>query len=342
MGKFVDEVLPKFADAPDLPESNKGTVAWVIETYIKDMASPAINRPVGNGGEYCLRAIQRDPIGAMHAPTLTKTNVTDFGKRMRVKQGRNGKPICPATVGKYIGHLSAAIKHVAAVVDGCDDLTPATAVIKVAKLSLEKLGVIGKSAPRERRPTLEEIKKLLELAEKSKTRFGHKIDMVKLQRWQIAAGMRLGASCKVHWLHWNPEDQTMTIHGMKDPRTRNKIKVIALRHVAQEMLLEMAYAMNAAGPEAWGNTEPRIFPYDSKSASQAGIRLRRQAGIVGLRLHDLRRECASQLVEDEGFSAEEAIQHTGHETTQQFLRTYMRLNPAKMKHGPAAKREQRA
>ena len=94
---------------------------------------------------------------------------------------------------------------------------------------------------------------------------------------------------------------------------------------AQAMLYELAWEMNAK-PETWGDTEKRIFPWNSKSASQAYADIKRKAGGQGRRLHDSRREGASRLIE-QGYTPPQAIMATLHETTAIFERNYMRLKP---------------
>lgn len=320
---------------PMLSDFKKWSVGWSVQCFIEDMAAPGM-KPIGPSQMYILRKIQRATIGSKMATSLTKRDIIDWVKELRTKPGGHGSPISAATANQYVTYFSGALKYVGAVHEDCEITA---AAVDAAKPFLVKHNLIGKSAPRDQRPTEEQRALLLKLAEERNARRNTKIDLVLMDRWQYAAGMRIGASCKILWRDWNPEDQTQVIRGMKDPRVRNKVKVVALRGIAQEMLFELAYAMNAAGPEAWKNQEPRIFPYHAKSTSQAHSILRDRAGLKGkLRLHDWRRECSSQLVEVEGYSAEEAIGFTGHETTAVFQRTYMKLKPEKLKDGPRSRR----
>jgi integrase len=319
----------------NLPEKINGTVAWCIEQYMRDM--PGLNCPIGASKKCSLKVIQSDPIGALKANALVKTDIIDWIKRVLKRPGRNGSTAVAATALQYFSHLYGVLEYVAATTPDSDNISPAALI--AAKPFLEKHRLIGKGARRHQRPTEAQRMAILKLAYERNQRGKASIDLVKIDRWQYSSGMRVGATCKIQWLDWNINDQTMLIRGMKDPRVKNKQKVVALRVDAQGMLFELAHEINEAGPLAWSDLEPRIFPYKAKSVSQAHSELRAKAGFKGvLRLHDWRREFSAQLVEVYGYSKEEAICFTGHDGTQVYESTYMVLNPARMKDGPAARR----
>jgi integrase len=93
-----------------------------------------------------------------------------------------------------------------------------------------------------------------------------KTDMVRVSKWQHSSSRRIGESCALLWTDWNPEKQTVLVRKMKDPRNRNKSKVVALPWDAQALLYEWAYEIDAK-PEL-RNDEPRILPFNSKTCSQ--------------------------------------------------------------------------
>jgi integrase len=150
--------------------------------------------------------------------------------------------------------------------------------------------------------------------------------MVRVSRWQHASSRRIGESCALLWRDWEPVKQTILVRKMKDPKNRAKQKWVALPWDAQDLLYEWAYEMDAK-PEL-RNDEPRILPYKSKTCSQRYTKAKKLLGIENLHLHDDRRDRGSRLVEEDGHSAEEAIQYTGHDTTDVFQKTYMVLDPA--------------
>ena len=337
MGKFADELASKFADSPSEPtldDFKPYTIAWIIQRYIQDMA---LIRPCGKSHTYVMRAMGRTFIGEIIARKLTKNDCKAYAKMRRQQLVKRAKRLVhPSTIGQELGYLRSVLKYAASEWDDCEGVTAAPVI--EALPSLQKHDIISKSAPRDRRPAAAELEHIIRLAIERNEHSNTKIDCVRLTRWQIASGRRVSETCRIEWLGWNEAEQTMLVTKMKDPRTRHKNKIVALTDDAQLMLYELACEMNDAGPEAWRDRERRIFPWNSKSASQAYAILKEKAGIKGLRLHDSRRECGSRLVES-GHTPPEAILVTGHETTAIFERVYMRLRPESFKLGPISKRK---
>ena len=306
-----------------------GSVAWLIERYITEMATI---KPLGASHIYTLRALARRFLGEKMAKKLHKNDIKEYAKMRRQQFVRNTQRLVnPATIGQEVSYLRGVLKYAASEWDDCEGVSAAPIID--AEPSLRKHNLTGKSTPRDRRPTQAELDHLVELAVERNRNPRTEIDLVKITRWQVASGRRISETCRIAWLGWNEADQTMLVTKMKDPRTRNKDKVVALTDDAQLMLYEIAWEMNAAGPDAWYDQQQRIFPYNAKCASQAYADLKEKAGIKGLRLHDSRRECGSRLVES-GRTSPEAILVTGHDSTAIFEKNYMRLRPENFKHGP--------
>lgn len=301
----------------------EGTVAWIIQRYIEAMngwgGRPAV-KPLGGSHLIVLRLVQRSPIGLKIAVELRRHDVIEHCQERILKA-------LPATINQDVTYLSGALKYAGSAWDDCARISD-RAVVK-AKPFLIKHNLIGKSTPRKVRPTAVEYAMLLEHFAEENKRPLNEIDMVKVVRWQRASSRRISESCRVEWPDWNREAHTMTVHKMKDPRTRNKTKIVALPKAAQALLIE------------WWETrdpnEPRILPYVSKSCSARFTTAKKLLGIK-VRLHDLRRECFTSLVEDEGYSLEEAIMVTGHETIAIPQRSYLAQKPELFHLGPRQKR----
>jgi integrase len=327
VGKFADELAPKFADAEDAPERAAGTVAFIIERYIAEMDGGI--RPLGESNRITLRRIQRHWLGAKVAAALDKRDIIDYCRERR-------KDVVPATINGDLTSLTSALKYAGSAWDECENVSDDA--ITDAKPFLKKHDLLGKSTPRTRRPTADE-KLALE------TRFAAQnlhprttTDMVRVSKWQHASSRRIGESCALLWRDWMPDEQTILVRKMKDPKNRAKQKVVALPHDAQALLYAWAYELDAK-PDL-RNDEPRILPFNSKTCSQRYTLAKKELQIENLHLHDDRRDRGSRLVEEDGYSAEEAIQFTGHETTAIFQRTYMVLNPSLVAtKGPVSRRD---
>lgn len=296
------------------------TLSWLIDRFIAEMnglnGQPAV-KPLGPSHITALRRIQREPIARKMANTLRKQDIIEHARWRR-------QTVCAATVGQDIIFINGVLKYAPSAWDDCEDVS--AAAVAAAKPFLTKHGLIGKSEPRSRRPTAEEIQRLVAYFQEQNDYRGTEIDMAKVTLWQVRSGRRISETCRLLWEDWDRENHTILVRKMKDPRRRNKSKVVALPIEAQQMLEEMW--------ETRDPNEPRIFPYNSKSCSARYTLAKKAIGIDGLRLHDSRRECGTRLVEEQGYTPSQAILVTGHETVAIFERTYLRQKPELFKLGP--------
>ena len=308
-------------------KKTEGSLAWLIERFINEMngmdGRQAV-RPLGPSHHYALKRLQRYELARMVAGEVRKQDIIEFCKWRR-------QSATSATVGQDVMYLSGVLKYAGSAWDDCEHISDAP--ITAAKPFLNKHDLIGKSTPRSRRPAQEELDRLIAYFTESNQHANTEIDMVKITRWQVASGRRISETCRLMWGDWDKENHTILVRKMKDPKRRDKMKVVALPESAQAMLIEME-------PHRLFPDDPteRIFPYNAKSAGAAYTRAKKDLGIKNLRLHDSRRECYTRLVEDEGYSLEEAILVTGHETIAVAQRTYLSQKPENFKLGPKAKR----
>lgn len=325
LAKDIWDFLPS---SPSLDEFKRGTVAWIIQRYILEMDGSDERRgvrPMGASQRYTLAMMQRAEIGAVLASELRRSHVIDHAKA-RIAAG-----VLPATVMQDITYLSGALKYASSAWSDCEDVSDAA--VAAAKPFMTKHGLIGKSTPRERRPQPEEIERLIAFFNTPKAHgFDRRLPMELMTRWQLASSRRIGESCRLLWSDWNREDKTILVRKMKDPRNRDKNKLVALPDEAQAMLLDL---WDKRDP-----SEPRIFPVNAKSVGAAYTRAKKELGIVNLHLHDSRRDCVTRLIQEQGFSPAEATCFSGHETPAVLERVYLKMDPAKVKDGPLARRMQ--
>lgn len=326
----VDKPRLTYAEFQAAQKPQQMTVAALINRFITEMDGGV--RPLGASNRYVLRMLQESELGKKIAADLRKQDIIEHGELRR-------KTVCAATVGGDIAALTGVLKYAgSAPAWDCDGVSDKP--IKKAKPFMNKHGIIGKSTPRTRRPTKDE-KAALESHFAAQNLHKRTItDMVRASKWQHASSRRIGESCALLWRDWLPEKQTILVRKMKDPKNRNKQKVVALPWDAQDLLYEWAYELDVK-PEL-RNEEPRILPYNSTTCSQRYTLAKKKLGIVNLHLHDDRRDRGSRLVEEDECSAEEAIQYTGHDTTDVFQRTYMVLDPAVIAEKGRLLREKRA
>lgn len=287
----------------------QGSIANLIARYMNEFPS------IGIDSGYRLKKLQRHPIGAMMATAFTRSDVIEYCRERR-------KAVCAATVTHDMVMLNNVFKYAGSGVwKDCWDVS--NAEIQAARPFLFKHNFVGKSHPRDRRPSIEEVATLESYFAKQNENGRTVVDMVLLTRWQIVSSRRIGESCKLLWEDWRRDDQTILVRKMKDPKIKHKQKVVALTPEAQAMLIEIEPLRDP--------NEPRIFPFNSKTASARYTMAKIALGIKDLRLHDSRRECISAMSEI-GYTSDQIRMVTGHETNNILDRTYNKPNPAKFKN----------
>jgi hypothetical protein len=100
----------KFAD----PVYKDGTVAWIIERYIKDTSSPEM-KEIGASKLYTLRVIQRSELGRKSATGLKKNDVIDYCRELR-------KRLSASTVNQYLCFLGGVLEYAVSAWDDCENV----------------------------------------------------------------------------------------------------------------------------------------------------------------------------------------------------------------------------
>lgn len=307
----------------------QGTIAQIIGRVIDEMDGTPGKKPVkvlGDSHRWTLKRLQRDPIGKIIAAELTEDDVLEFCKR-RLHEDE----VKPGTINQDVTYLAGALKYARAAWKDCKEIS-AKCIEDVVPF-LSKNGYIGKSIPRTRRPLCEEIYALVAYFAAPVRRGKQRVmDMGLMTLWQYYSGRRVGESCALLWEDWNRDEQTILVRKMKDPKNRNKQKVVAIPEEAQALLTALWDIRNPS--------EPRIFPFNKKSVCAAYTHAKKPGrampeGINDLHLHDSRRDVTSRLLE-KGYTSEQTILVTGHETTGGAFRVYAKPSPATFKNGPRA------
>lgn len=304
---------------PLLADFEKGSVAWIIQRFIEDMTSPEM-KPLGRSELYTLRVIQRMEIGKKRAAALKKTDIADFARELRKERSAS-------TVNQYVGYLSTAFKHARSAWDDCDDvkLEP----IKDARSFLERNNVIGKSAPRTRVPTEDELEKLrIYYTTPNAHGRDRKLPMLDLLAFALASTRRIGEICRIQhgdidWDRKDPAGNATPMYMVRDLKHPKKKKG---NHKWFPLFPELAEIIKRQ-PRLTTLPTERVFPYSSQSASASYTRAKKALKIEGLRFHDNRREAITRwLARLKNPHKVKLI--SGHETTLILERVYDATDPA--------------
>jgi integrase len=179
---------------------------------------------------------------------------------------------------------------------------------------LRQAKAIGAAKKRTRRPTVDELDRLLDYFS---SRDGRSVlPMVELVLFALFSARRQDEICRLRWE--DLDGDRILVRDMKHPRQVRDTWV---------WLTDEARAVIDRQPR----TDDRIFPFNGKSASAAFTRSCKVLGIADLHFHDLRHECASWLFEM-GWDIPRVAGVTGHQSWSSLQRyTHIRERGDKYK-----------
>ena len=292
------------------------TFGDLIDLHIEDMKE--VGRAPGRSKVATLAMLKRQ-LGGLNMIELDRDRIIRFG-RARAEHGAG-----PMTLSIDIGMIKLILSHAAAVHGVSVPVEP----IDLARIALKRLGLVGKGNERNRRPTDEELAKLIAHFEGNDRQI---IPMGRIIKFAVATAMRQEEICRVTWSDLNERTKMLTIRDRKDPREKRgndqRIPLLSVSGFDALALIEEQRSRRA-------NEDDRIFPYHHKSAGTAFTRACKDLAIKDLHFHDLRHEGTSRLFEA-GFAIEQVALVTGHKDWK-MLRRYTHLKPESL-HAIAASR----
>lgn len=296
------------------------TVADLIERHIHESTLPG-SRPFGKSKTYTARLVQARSIGKIVASALKPY---DFVEHCRA---RRADGIAAATVK----HDSDYLKQVIETAEELWEVQGVSiAAYKKAKRTLLSDGLIGKSKPRDRRPTPDEMARITEGARERMKWRTTKIPLPVIFEFSYTIGRRISETCRLTWGDINAEKRTCVVRDLKNSKGKGFHGVFPL--------LGRSWDIVMCQPRRTDDPDERVFPYNPQSCGAAFRAVCKKLGIENLRLHDQRRECFSGLFE-QGYSVPEVQKVSMHRNATVLLSTYTSLNPEDMHKGPASKRQ---
>ena len=128
--------------------------------------------------------------------------------RARAEQGAG-----PVTLGIDIGTIKLVLSHAAAVHGVAVPVEP----VDLARIALKRLGLVGKGNERDRRPTDDELARLIAHFDGNPRQI---IPMGWIIKFAVATAMRQEEICRVTWSDLNTRTKMLTIRDRKDPREK--------------------------------------------------------------------------------------------------------------------------
>ncbi|UFW90522.1 site-specific integrase [Bradyrhizobium barranii] len=302
-GLALEREIDLTAKAPS--DWDKRTLEELIDLYLQDMLE--VGKKVGRTRQLFLESI-RPTLGKLKLSELTRGNFVEYG-RSRAKEGASA-----STVQFNFSDISAILTYAEAV----HGAPMRHDEFDLARLALKKLGLMRKSRARTRRPTVEEIRRLINFFAASPRQY---IPMDRIIQFAIATAMREGEIFRIDWTDVDMRKRLIKIRARKAPQDQDdNDQVIPMLNVtgfdAWQLVLEQRIVTRGKG---------RVFPYRAASAGAAFARACHVLHIEDLRFHDLRREAATRLFEA-GLPIERVALVTGHKDWE-TLRRYTCLRP---------------
>lgn len=280
------------------------TVARAVETFreLRDTGKRPI-APASNE-EYMLRHLaDPDGIGGVPVDRLTPQRIAEWC-RLRADDGAG-----PYTVGMELSKLATVLKYAAISLH-----TTLPDVVAAARPLLEYSGLVGPGKARERRPSPDELARVLDQLSPQ---------MGDVVLFAIATAMRRAEICRIRWADLDAGRRLVLVRDRKHPR----------RTAGNHQWVPLT---DRAGIDAWTIAErqprdgERIFPLSTEFISDSFAAACRAAGVADLHFHDLRHEATSRLFEA-GMTIEQVAIVTGHSDWRN-LRRYTNLKPESV-HG---------
>jgi integrase len=254
------------------------TVGDVIRTLL---AKTDATKPLAPGIRWALEKLARSPIAEIIASKLQISDVVAHG------EARRAAGILPQTVMQDIVYLRLALGDLSAY------------VLDKATIALRAMKLIGKSVPRERRPTHDEYDALVSYYRgPRKSRKKDLIPMAEIMEFAVWSGRPVDQICSLRWSDVDFDRKTCKLPGDSE----------------EFPLFDKAWAVVKSRPRInAADADERIFPFNSRSVIQAHVyakkRIEEHVG-KNLRFQDLRYEAISRLLE-KGHQPHEVAKATG-------------------------------
>jgi integrase len=279
---------PGALDRPEDP-----TLAAVIDRYISES-----RRKIGRTKAQVLRTIKTYDIAEKRCSEITSTDLVAFAQAL---------PVQPQTVQNYLSHLGAIF----AVARPAWGYPLNRQAVKDAFVVCKKLGVTSKGRSRERRPTLEELDRLMEHFGVVKQRRPYSAPMQRIIVFALFSTRRQEEITQIAWGDY--EQTRVMVRDMKHPGDK----------AGNDTWCDLP-AEATAVVEAMPRTDERIFPYTTDAIGAAFTRACKMVKIEDLHFHDLRHEGISRMFEM-GKTIPQAASVSGHRSWQSLQRyTHLR------------------
>lgn len=255
------------------------TLGEAIEKYVDTS-----RRKIGKTKEQCLNLLLKHPVAGKSCSTITSVDISSLADDLVNGWHPSGETFQrkPQTVGNYLSHLGAVFA-VAKLMWGYDlDQQAYRDAVTVSN----RMGVMSRSKSRDRRPTVEELDRLLDYFEDRFKRVPRSAPMHKIVLFALFSSRRQEEIVSIRWEDYDKAHKRVLVRDMKHPGEKMGNDVWC-------DLPDEAIAII----DSMDRIDERIFPYSTDAVSARFTRACHLLGIADLRFHDARHDCISRLFE---------------------------------------------
>ncbi|MES2843393.1 MAG: tyrosine-type recombinase/integrase [Pseudomonadota bacterium] len=220
-----------------------------------------------------LNTIKNAEIGSMRCSEINSEVLVKFAQGIKAE---------PSTRGNYMSHLASIFS----VAKPAWTYPLEKQAMDDARVVLNKLGIVGKSNHRTRRPTLDELDKLMKHYTVVEAKRTNVIPMTRLILFAIFSTRRQEEITRIEGKDLDKVNFQITVRDMKNPGEK-------IGNDVRTTLTPEALRLIELQPE----TNGVIWPHNAKSVSSSFTRACEILGIVDLHFHDLRHEGITRLFE---------------------------------------------
>lgn len=251
----------------------------------------------------------------------------ELSELRRALGGHTLKSLTSATILRYVqglsitpGGIASRLSYLREVLRTARDLWEVPVPIEALDEAIAKARerrIIGRPGVRTRRPTEEEIGKLLAYQPPGEMM----IDLAAIVRVLSVLPLRLGELLGIGWDDLDQQRRSVILRGRKHPDIR-------VKEQSEEEVPLIAFAGVDTFDLIWNRPRylPSPFPYKSNSVSAAFGMAALRLGIEDLHLHDLRAYSLSRLLEA-GVPIPQVALISGHRNWRVLSRHYARIDP---------------
>jgi integrase len=260
--RWADQIKFEYDGNKPLQKREILPIKEILEEYLKQYPSPSRTKNSD------IKKLIKTRIAQLDINTLTSQDIIEHIKERNT--------VCsPQTANNDLIWLNLAITTMRSYYRNNYEFN--LDEIFYARMNLRSNGYIARSNIRDRRPTQDELDKLLNHFD------GH--FMHYIIRFQIHSCRRISETCRLEWSDINHENKTCILRNLKDPRKRNKNAEFKIPKEAYEII------------QKHGKQKGKVFPYNPKTISSYFTKACKLLEIYNLHLHDLRHEGTTRLFE---------------------------------------------